>query len=120
MAEGQCDANRPVTERQLQQIIVTTIEGEGGMVEHPPIVASGQNSIIPHHAPGEVLIRPDTLVLIDAWCKKNCPNAPYADLTQVAFTGKQPPEIVQKIFHVVREAQETAIRFMTPAFRMAA
>jgi hypothetical protein len=105
-------SHRPVTELQLQQVMITAIEHEGGRFDHPPIVATAQNSIVPHHESGDRPILPNSVVLIDAWCTKNCPNAPYGDLTQVAFTGQEPPEIVHKIFHVVRQAQETAITFI--------
>jgi hypothetical protein len=101
-----------VTEKSLQDVFIKVIHSENAIFDTPPIVAVGQNSIIPHHIPDDTRIHPDSLVLIDAWCKMNDSNAPYADFTQVAFTGRKPPEIVQSIFRVVREAQETAIRFI--------
>jgi Xaa-Pro dipeptidase len=101
-----------VTEKNLQEMLINVIHDEKATFDHPPIVAVGKNSSIPHHISGEVPICPDAIVLIDAWCKMNDLNAPYADFSQVAFTGRKPPEIAQKIFQVVREAQETAIRFI--------
>ncbi len=101
-----------VTEKNLQEFLVKIIHDEKACFDSPPIVAVGQNSIIPHHVSDDTLIKADSLVLIDAWCKMNDPNAPYADFAQVAFTGRKPPEIAQKIFAVVREAQDTAIRFI--------
>lgn len=101
-----------VTEKALQQVLVKAIHEEKAIFDHPPIVAVGQNSISPHHVSGETTIRQDSMVLIDAWCKMDDANAPYADFTQVAFTGRKPPEIAQKIFHIVKEAQEVAIQFI--------
>ncbi len=101
-----------VTERALQEVLIKSIQSEKAIFDHPPIVAVGANSIIPHHASNDSLITPNSMVLIDAWCKMNDPHAPYADLSQVAFTGRSPPEIAQKIFQIVREAQSTAIHFI--------
>ena len=103
---------RHITEKNLQEILINAIHSENAIFDHPPIVAVQKNSTSPHHVPGETSILPDSMVLIDAWCKKNDPHAPYADFTQVAFTGRTPPEMTQKIFSVVKEAQETAIRFI--------
>lgn len=101
-----------VTEKSIQERIVKFIHDEHATLDFPPIVAVGQHSSIPHHESTDTPIRPDNVVLIDAWCKMDDPNAPYADFTQVAFTGKNPPEIVQKVFSVVKAAQETAIHFI--------
>jgi hypothetical protein len=101
-----------VTERVLQEVFSSVVHDEKAIFDSSPIVAAGQNSAIPHHITCDTSIQKETMVLIDAWCKMNDPNAPYADFSQVAFTGRKPPEIAQKIFSIVREAQETGIRFI--------
>jgi Xaa-Pro dipeptidase len=101
-----------ITEKSLQEVFIKAIHDEKAIFDNPPIVAADKNSAIPHHIPDDTPIRKESVVLIDAWCKINDPNAPYADFTQMAFTGSKPPEIVQKAYHVVREAQETAIHFV--------
>ena len=101
-----------ITEKSIRDRLVALIHDEHAAFDFPPIVAAGSNSSIPHHEADDTPIRADTVVLIDAWCKMDNPNAPYADFTQVAFTGKRPPEAVQKVFSVVKSAQETAIHFI--------
>lgn len=101
-----------LTEKDLQDKLAAFIRENGAIFEVPPIVAAGRSSISPHHESDGTLITPNTVVLIDAWCKMNDANAPYADFTQVAFTGKKPPEIVQKVYSIVKEAQQTTIKFI--------
>ena len=101
-----------MTELSVRERFISFIHEEHATFDFPPIVAVGQHSSIPHHEATDTPIRSDSVVLIDAWCKRDDPNAPYADFTQMAFTGKKPPEIVQKTFSAVKTAQKTAIQFI--------
>ena len=71
----------------------------------PTIVASGKNTVFPHHQPGNCKIG-NKFFLIDLGSKY---YGYCADLTRVFFWGKM-PSIFQKIYDTVRKAQELAIK----------
>ena len=71
----------------------------------PSIVASGENSAIPHHETGDTPIKENSPLLIDTGCvwKGYC-----SDFTRVIFIGK-PPEELLRIYDIVREAHLRAV-----------
>ncbi len=106
---------KKVTEFSLQQEILDEYSSHNFVSEHPPVVAVGANSALPHYSPTKELdtrITKDSLLLIDIWCKKNNEQAPYADQTQVAFFGKHAPAEMLKVYSIVRDAQEKAIEYI--------
>jgi hypothetical protein len=105
-------SNTTITEKGLQEVVIGVMHEEGAIFDHPPIVAVGTHTAIPHHESQDAPITKNSLVLIDAWCKLNDSFAPYADLTQMAFTGKKVPEKISKIYDVVRQAQEAALMYI--------
>lgn len=74
------------------------------------IVASGPNSSLPHHLTSERKIRNNELLLIDI-------GVSYlgykSDLTRVFFLGKINPA-VRRIYDIVKEAQDKAVRKIKP------
>ena len=76
----------------------------------PVIVASGENSSLPHHRPGEDTIQKDAPLVID-W------GAMYhgyaSDITRTLLLGRVDPKI-REIYKVVFEAQKEALRFIRP------
>lgn len=104
-----------VTEYDLQEHISEIFASKGYITNHPPIVAFGKNSAEPHYSPSKkssAKITNGNLLLIDLWAKKDAPNAPYADITQVAYVGKTVPPDIQKLYSIVWNAQEKAISFI--------
>lgn len=74
------------------------------------IVASGQNSSFPHHIPTRRKVKDNELVLIDIgvnYLGYKC------DLTRVFYSGKI-NSLEQKIYGIVLEAQDRAIRKIRP------
>lgn len=107
---------RSVTELQLQKLMLDVFEEEKAVCDHPPVVAAGPNTAVAHHSSRDEEILPDSLVLIDAWCKLLDPCAPYADLTHMAFAGKKAPEVMTGTYEIVRQAQETALEYISTCF----
>lgn len=103
---------REPSEIQLQEKLIQAMNEQGLTFDHPPIVAVGANSATPHHIPKNTRIGPDMVVLIDAWGKEAHPHAPYADFTQMFYTGKKAPDMLQKVYQVTHQAQEVAIKFI--------
>ncbi|MBS0656290.1 MAG: M24 family metallopeptidase [Verrucomicrobia bacterium] len=103
---------RALSELDLQQHILDFFTKEQLRACHPPIVAMGCNSALPHYAPTKTAITPDSLLLIDLWAKKSTPFAPYADITQVAYLGKKPPAQMTEVYGLVLKAQDAAIDYL--------
>ncbi len=80
------------------------------------IVASGQNSASPHHAPGERIIQPGDAVVLDIGGLR----AGYAsDTSRTAFAGDPPAEFAA-LFEVLRTAQRAACEAVRPGVSAAA
>ena len=71
----------------------------------PMIVAFGPNSALPHHNPGEKLLKPNEIVLIDMGAEL---NGYKSDLTRSFFFGDE-NEQFQEIFDLVLGAQNAAL-----------
>lgn len=111
----------PLTEYQVQQYILERISAHGCIMEASPICAVNQNSANPHYAPSEshsAPINSGDFILIDLWCKKNIPDAVYADITRVGVAAPQPTARQKKIFEIVKEARDEATRFIKECHAM--
>jgi Xaa-Pro aminopeptidase len=99
------------SENHLAGRLISELRSRGAeTTSFEPIVASGANSSLPHHRPGEALIRRDMPVLID-WGAKF--DGYCSDLTRTFIVGRASPKLKQ-IYKVVYEAQLAAIAFLRP------
>lgn len=100
-----------LTENYIAGLMVLELRARGASdASFPVVVASGANSVMPHHKPGESLIQADAPLLID-W---GAIFAGYAsDITRTLFIGRV-SDRVRKAYKVVLEAQQAAIRFLRP------
>ena len=113
-------SRKKVTECSLQQDILDDFETHNFITEHAPVVAVGQNSASPHYSPTKEVdtrITKDSLLLIDIWCKKNNETAPFADFTQVAYFGKNPPAEMIKVYNTVKAAQDAGIEYVQKSLK---
>jgi Xaa-Pro dipeptidase len=113
-------AKAPTTEFGIQCFIASRFSEHGLISSDLPIVAVNANSASPHYAPTEERHSPITegdFVLIDLWGKLNRSDAVYADITWVGVAAKQVPAEIVKVFTVVRDARDAAVKFATDAFR---
>ncbi|MGQ9635074.1 MAG: M24 family metallopeptidase [Bryobacteraceae bacterium] len=102
-----------ITEWDLAQFIRQRFVDQGLTTDHGPIVAVNENSANPHYEPGPEgsrRIERGCVLLIDLWAKLNRPASVYYDITWTAYCGQSPPEQLQRVFAVVREARDRAIR----------
>ena len=76
-----------------------------GRIAFPSIVASGKNTVFPHHKPGDKKLGTETF-LIDLGSKY---YGYCADLTRMFFWGKM-PLLLRKIYDTVRKAQSESIK----------
>ncbi len=101
------------TERTVQERVIRGL-GEAALVfDHPPVVAFGSSSAIPHYETGNARLAAGQVVLIDLWGSP--PGSVSADQTWMGFAGAEPPERVQRVWRTVRAARDAAITTITSA-----
>lgn len=109
----------PITEYDVQQIILTEFKERGCVTAGAPICAVNANSANPHYEPQKKsasIIAEGDWVMIDLWCKLDVPNAVYADITRVAVAAAKPTEQQKEIFDVVKAARDVATDFVRNSF----
>lgn len=107
-------------EMEVQRFILDRFSDRGLHTDHPPIVAVNENSANPHYEPTQQhnsQIREDDFLLIDLWAKTPGEDAVYADITWVAFFGKQLPEKVVELFDIVSRARDRGVEFLGGRFQ---
>ncbi|MCH9611722.1 MAG: hypothetical protein S4CHLAM102_01940 [Chlamydiia bacterium] len=108
-------SGKPLYEKDFQELILDHFSQNGCVTEHLPIIAFGPNSGNPHYeldGRGSRL-EPDQVVMIDLWCKKDRPDGVFADVTEMGYTGKRPPEKVQQAFDLVVKARDAGLRLLS-------
>ena len=109
---------KPLTEDQLQQWIIDEFRARGLTSAEPPIVAVQPNNGNPHYAPvagSSRPIRAGDLLLLDIWAKREIAGSVYYDITWVGYLGNRVPDSYAKIFRIVREARDNAVKFIQEA-----
>ncbi len=104
-----------LTEYDVQQFILSRFRDHGLVTEHLPNCSVNENSGDPHYEPTESLfkeIREGDFILIDLWAKRDVPHGVFADYTWVGYAGSTVPEKYEKVFAVVRDARDAAVRFI--------
>ena len=113
------NADIPTTENDVQQFMMKRYEEEG-MNRSPMIVAVNANAASPHYFPrtgqGSPIKRGD-LVLIDTVTKVKKPKAPAADLTWMGYVGDKVPDEYAKVWNIVFDAQQSALKAIREAFK---
>ena len=109
-----------INEYIAQQFMVQHMTDNALQFDHPPIVAAGINSGNPHYAPTDVQcapIYPKSIIQLDIWAKEKSEYAVYADISWVGYVGEDVPEEYSKIFSVVKNARDAAIRFIDDSIK---
>ncbi|KUK10027.1 MAG: Xaa-Pro aminopeptidase [Clostridia bacterium 41_269] len=107
MVEVVREINVGMTERELADFIERKIKEKGAEdVSFKPIVASGPNSSMPHHIPGNRKIEKGDFVVLDFGAVL---EGYFSDITRTFFMGKAGNE-ERKIYRVVMEANEAGYR----------
>jgi Xaa-Pro aminopeptidase len=106
-------ANASVSEVEIQDFIVKEYDRRDLTAGHPPIVAINAHSADPHYAPNledNLPMKKGDFLLVDMWSKRKVPHAVYDDITWTFFIGESVPAEHQKIFNVVRDGRDAAIK----------
>ena len=110
----------PLTEYDLQQLMVGWFAEDGLVSDSAPVVAVQEHTADPHYLPSAAdprHIGPDQVVLLDLWGKLDEPGAVFADITWMGFVGRRVPTPVAETFQVVCEARDEAVRVVQTAVR---
>jgi Xaa-Pro aminopeptidase len=105
--------NATVNEVEIQSFIVKEYDRRDLTAHHPPIVAINAHSADPHYAPNlqdNLPMKKDDFLLVDMWSKRRSPHAVYDDITWTYFIGEAVPAEHQKIFNIVRDGRDAAIK----------
>jgi Xaa-Pro aminopeptidase len=108
------------TEFEIQQMMARWFEEEGLISDSAPNVSASENAGNPHYLPTASSSRSigrDELVLLDLWAKLPQPDAVYADITWMGYTGRQVPERFVRAFQAVAEARDAASLLVRQAVR---
>ena len=98
-----------VTERELMaEINYEMIKGGAEKYSFETIVAFGANSAQPHHHPSDKKLVSGELILVDMGAKY---NGYCSDMTRTFCLGN-PGETLAKVYEIVKEAQEYAIKYI--------
>jgi Xaa-Pro aminopeptidase len=119
-AAARSSSGSRVTEYEIQQLMVGWFAEEGLVTDSPPVVAAQSNSGDPHYQPTAARHREigrHEILLLDLWGKLDQPEAVYADITWVGFTGRQVPDEYSRVFDVARNARDAAIEFVQQAIK---
>jgi Xaa-Pro aminopeptidase len=106
-------AGEPVSERDVQGLIVRTLADAGLESDHPAIVAFGDHASDGHYtvsAETNRLLEPGLCVLLDIWGGE--PGRPMADITWVGFAG-EPSAEYRRAWEAVKGARDLAIQLLT-------
>ncbi|GGJ83464.1 M24 family metallopeptidase [Deinococcus aquiradiocola] len=105
-------ADEPVTELEVQDVIMRRIEGAGMTAGHPVNVSFAGNAADPHYEPSaeqNATLARGQCVLIDLWAQE--PGRPFGDVTWVGFAGEPTPEYLHA-WEAVAGARDAGLRLM--------
>ncbi|HSB13395.1 MAG TPA: M24 family metallopeptidase [Bryobacteraceae bacterium] len=106
-------AGERIREFDVKQFILDSFAAAGMVTDHGPIVGVNANAANPHYEPSADAseeIRRGDLVLIDMWAKLAKPRSVYYDITWTGFCGTEPRAEIERVFGIVREARDRAVR----------
>ncbi len=108
--------NQEISEYEVQQFIVKQY-AKNNMVSDgdPPIVAFRENTSFVHYFPEEATAKKltdNTLIMIDLWARLDEKDAPFADITWMAWHGGEIPADIQKGFDVTLLSRNKGLEFI--------
>jgi Xaa-Pro dipeptidase len=108
-------AGRPLTEMDVQTVMVEAFAAEGLVSDSAPVVGAQENAGNPHYLPTPAQHRAigrNEVLLLDLWGKLDQQGAVFADITWMGFTGRAVPEPVRRAWNAVSGARDAAAQFV--------
>ncbi len=108
-------------ETALQQRVLEAIGRAGLYTGDGPIAAFGPNSALPHYEPhqgagADRRLQAGDVLLLDLWAGPGAGSV-FADQTWMAFAGRAPDAEVRRVWQVVRDARDVAVRVLRERWR---
>lgn len=106
-------AGGSIQEYEVKRFVLEGFARAGLVTPDGPIVGVNSNAADPHYEPTAQVtreIRGGDFVLLDMWAKLDQPDAVYYDITWTGFCGERPSDQMLRVFEVVREARDRAVR----------
>jgi Xaa-Pro aminopeptidase len=113
--------NKTITEYEVQDFIMARFK-EKNLRTDPdtPIVAFRENTSYVHYFPEKesaIALKPNSLIMVDIWARLNEKNAPFADITWMAWYGDEIPEDVQKGFQTIISSRDNCLTYIKQALK---
>jgi Xaa-Pro aminopeptidase len=107
-------AKESISEYSVQQFMGGQFRSRR-LIYDPPIVAVNANSGNPHYEvrpEGSSPIKRNDLLLLDLWCREEPAGSIWADITWMAYLGKEVPARQREIWDIVAGARDAAVSFL--------
>jgi Xaa-Pro aminopeptidase len=107
--------NNRVTEYQAQNFVLNEFKKNNLKTDRENcIVAFRQNTSFVHYYPSQYCrkIQPNSLIMLDIWARLDKADAPYVDITWMAYKGKNVPADIKKAFSLTIKARDEAVKFV--------
>lgn len=107
--------NPNCSEFDISTFILNQFKINNLRTDSPPMVALRENTALIHYEPKQKSakkLRPNSLIMIDLWAGLKQQNAPFADITWMAFYGNSIPDEILKVFEIVKSARDSALSFL--------
>jgi len=108
--------NADCTEYEISQFILNQFKTQNLRTDKEvPIVAFRENTSFVHYYPKQKSakkLQDNTLILIDLWARLKTKDAPYSDITWMAYRGKTIPPVINEAFFHVKTARDKATDYL--------
>jgi Xaa-Pro aminopeptidase len=112
LIDSRLKSNTPITELEVQNLILSCFAEDGLTADHAPNVSFGGHAGDPHYE-----ITPESnrtlevgqCVLIDLWA--GIPDRPMADVTFVGFAGQPTPEYIS-LWETLKQSRDAALALL--------
>lgn len=110
--------NPSISEHEVQGFIYEEFKKNNLIASKPHnqmIVGFNESASSPHYYPkseNPKNLQPNTLILIDIWARLKQRQAPFSDITWIAYYGKEIPEEIQKVWNIVKNARDSCVEFI--------
>lgn len=107
-----------VSEYNVNQFILSEFKRQELVMDKnrpSQIVAVAENTSFVHYFPQKEkskVIKKDNLILLDIWARLKEKDSPFADITWMAYTGRNIPKEIEKTFKTVIGAREAVLEFI--------
>ncbi|MEI7498400.1 MAG: M24 family metallopeptidase [Candidatus Falkowbacteria bacterium] len=108
--------NSTITEFDVQQYIAEQFENNNLVTDRDnAIVAFRENTGFVHYYPtvdDAKQLEPESLIMLDLWARLDEVDAPFADITWMAYYGKNPSARILEIFELVIKARDASLKLI--------